>query len=88
MSTIQSSCVPVGVSALEIAGSAKLRTVLSTDTSRTGSMRTASANQARRPARGAATAVGSVAVDTGTSFTAWRTAPVGRRPLDYTVQPV
>ncbi len=48
MSMIHSSCVPVGRSDSEIWGSAKLSTVLSTDTSSTGSMSTASANQ--RPA--------------------------------------
>src|SRR5690606_7757684 len=45
---IHRSCVPLGRRDSEICGSAKLSTVLSIDTSSTGSMSTASANQ--RPA--------------------------------------
>ena len=41
-----------GVSAKEMEGMAKLSTVLSTDTSKTGSMSTARAIQERTPARG------------------------------------
>ena len=50
---IQSCWAAVGARSREIAGSAKLSTVLSTETSSTGSMSTASATHARRGARGA-----------------------------------
>ncbi|GAA1711418.1 hypothetical protein GCM10009793_06710 [Brachybacterium phenoliresistens] len=68
MSTIHSSWVPEGASASEIIGSAKDSTVLSTATSSTGSMSTASAVH-RRPAEdrtGERTELG--AVSTGTSW--------------------
>ncbi len=48
---IQSCSMLVGWSDRAISGSAKLSTVLSTETSSTGSMSTASANHPRHPAR-------------------------------------
>src|SRR6476661_1414934 len=51
MSTIHSSWAPVGAKAWEMAGRAKDSTVASTATSRTGSIRTASAIHSRVPAR-------------------------------------
>src|SRR5699024_7407438 len=49
-STIHSSCWPVGASASESTGRAKERTVLSTETSSTGTISTASAAQEPRAA--------------------------------------
>ncbi len=54
---IQSCSAPLGASEIEISGSAKLSTVLSTDTSSTGSMRTTSAAHPRAPTRGASVSV-------------------------------
>ena len=48
---IHNSSEAEGTSAREMEGMAKLSTVLSTETSRTGSMRTASAIHERTPAR-------------------------------------
>ncbi len=48
---IHSCSMLEGCSDRAISGSAKLSTVLSTDTRSTGSMRTASANHPRQPAR-------------------------------------
>ena len=73
---IQSCCVAVGSRSSAICGRAKLSTVLSTETSSTGSMSTTRAAQPRHPTRGA-TVVGvrvSVFVIIFLSF--------------YTVQPV
>ncbi|WBM81648.1 hypothetical protein KIV56_04675 [Cryobacterium breve] len=47
MSITQSSWVPLGLSASEICGRARLSTVLSIDTSSTGSISTARAHQRR-----------------------------------------
>ena len=74
---IHSCCVAVGSRSRAICGSAKLSTVLSTDTSSTGSMSTTSAAQPRQPTRGAAVAVVRVSVSVMSVVLSF-----------YTVQPV
>ena len=59
-SMIHSCSAPVGASATEISGSAKLSTVLSTETSSTGSMSTASAAQPRAPTRAPSVSITSI----------------------------
>ncbi len=73
---IQSCSMLDGCSDNAISGRAKLSTVLSTETSSTGSMSTASANQPRQPAR--VTAISEVGND-----------EVSMLPIRFlTVQPV
>ncbi|CAM5678782.1 hypothetical protein STENM223S_00140 [Streptomyces tendae] len=66
MSKIHSCWVPLGSRSALIEGIAKYRTETSIETSRSGSIRTASAVHSRRPARGG---FGVMAVTVRTSYT-------------------